>query len=250
MSAAYCEVKIIENAHVTGNIYLMQVSYNGTAKAGQFFMLRTWSINEAPLLSRPISVHNYDESAHILSFLYEDRGIGTSKLASAKSGDMIALTGASGNGFDIDNLNGKIALVGGGIGTAPLLLLAKKLSEKGAAITCLLGFRDDTYLVSEFAKYGEVKIATDKGTTGHKGFVTDLLVPESYDAVCVCGPEIMMEKTARMCMAKNVKVYVSRESKMACGVGACLGCTCKTKSGGKSVCKDGPVFEGGEIYDT
>lgn len=249
MSAAYCEVKILSNSHVAANIYLMTAAYSGKADAGQFFMLRNWDANEAPLLSRPISVHSYDEKAGIISFLYEEKGIGTAKLKSAKSGDTLSLTGPSGNGFCLDNLNGKIALVGGGIGTAPLLLLAKRLHEKGARVTCLLGFRDETYQIKEFEKYAEVKIATDKGTFGHKGFVTDLLCPKEYDAVCVCGPEIMMEKTAKMCMAQGVKVYVSRESKMACGVGACLGCTCKTKNGGKSVCKDGPVFEGGEIYD-
>lgn len=249
MSAAYCEVKILSNSHVEGNIYLMTAAYNGKASAGQFFMLRTWGINEAPLLSRPISVHDFDEKSGIISFLYEEKGIGTSKLKAAKIGDLVFLTGPSGNGFNLEALQGKIALVGGGIGTAPLLYLAKKLNEKGVEVTCLLGFRDETYNISEFEKYSVVKIATDKGTFGHKGFVTELLCPEDYSAVCVCGPEIMMKKTAEICMAKGVTVYVSRESKMACGVGACLGCTCKTKNGGKSICKDGPVFEGGEIYD-
>ena len=83
---------------------------------------------------------------------------------------------------------------------------------------------------------------------GHHGFVTDLLDPEQFDVVYTCGPEIMMEKVARMCLAKGVRVYVSKEAKMACGLGACLGCTCKSKNGGVSVCKDGPVFEGSVFY--
>lgn len=85
--------------------------------------------------------------------------------------------------------------------------------------------------------------------TGHHGFVTDLLDPAKYTAVCTCGPEIMMEKVAKMCLRAGVRVYVSREAKMACGVGACLGCTCKSKNGGVSVCKDGPVFEGSVLYE-
>lgn len=253
MSASYCKTKIIENKPLSDNIYLMVVALGDNEPkpiCGQFYMLRNWPQTDAPLLSRPISVHYFDEEKQEIYFLYEKRGNGTQKLAQALAGDEIELTGPSGNGFDVQKLSGKIALVGGGIGTAPLLQLAKDLTRNGAEVTCLLGFRDFAYQIKEFEKHCvQVKIATDKGSFGHKGFVTDLLNPQDFDAVCVCGPEIMMEKTARMCMAKNVPVYVSKEGKMACGVGACLGCTCKTKNGGKSVCKDGPVFEGSEIYD-
>ena len=108
----------------------------------------------------------------------------------------------------------------------------------------------EPYRVDAFsAACRSVHIATDSGRHGHHGFVTDLLDPAKYTAVCTCGPEIMMEKVAKMCLRAGVRVYVSREAKMACGVGACLGCTCKSKNGGVSVCKDGPVFEGSVLYE-
>ena len=142
-----------------------------------------------------------------------------------------------------------MALAGGGIGTAPLLQLAKELKNAGAEVHFFAGFRDEPYRLAAFAAVCDnVQIATDTGRVGHHGFVTDLLDPEQFDVVYTCGPEIMMEKVARMCLAKGVRVYVSKEAKMACGLGACLGCTCKSKNGGVSVCKDGPVFEGSVFY--
>ena len=150
----------------------------------------------------------------------------------------------------LGTLGGAVALVGGGIGTAPLLQLAAELAAQGVDVDLYAGFRDEPYRVDAFsAACRSVHIATDSGRHGHHGFVTDLLDPAKYTAVCTCGPEIMMEKVAKMCLRAGVRVYVSREAKMACGVGACLGCTCKSKNGGVSVCKDGPVFEGSVLYE-
>ena len=133
---------------------------------------------------------------------------------------------------------------------APLLQLAAELAAQGVDVDLYAGFRDEPYRVDAFsAACRSVHIATDSGRHGHHGFVTDLLDPAKYTAVCTCGPEIMMEKVAKMCLRAGVRVYVSREAKMACGVGACLGCTCKSKNGGVSVCKDGPVFEGSVLYE-
>ena len=115
------------------------------------------------------------------------------------------------------------------------------------------GFRDEPYRVDAFsAACRSVHIATDSGRHGHHGFVTDLLDPAKYTAVCTCGPEIMMEKVAKMCLRAGVRVYVSREAKMACGVGACLGCACKTKDKNgdpqiSRVCLNGPVFDAKEV---
>ena len=123
-------------------------------------------------------------------------------------------------------------------------------AAQGVDVDLYAGFRDEPYRVDAFsAACRSVHIATDSGRHGHHGFVTDLLDPAKYTAVCTCGPEIMMEKVAKMCLRAGVRVYVSREAKMACGVGACLGCTCKSKNGGVSVCKDGPVFEGSVLYE-
>ena len=152
-----------------------------------------------------------------------------------------------GNGFDLEQDLGKTALVCGGIGTAPMVEVAKRLRAKDGnkLIDVYAGFRDNIYLKEELDKYANnVNITTNTGKYGHKGFVTDILKPEEYDTVLCCGPEIMMKKVIEMCKEKNVKIYVSMEKHMACGVGACLVCTCKTKEGNKRTCKDGPVFDG------
>ena len=110
------------------------------------------------------------------------------------------------------------------------------------------GFRDDIYLIDKLNDYvNECNVSTNSGKHGHKGFVTDLLKAEEYDTVLCCGPEIMMKKVVDMCKKAGTKVYVSMEKHMACGVGACLVCTCKTKDGNKRTCKDGPVFDGNYV---
>ena len=128
-----------------------------------------------------------------------------------------------------------------------MLEVAKKLRENNNAskLDLYAGFRDEVYLIEEIKEYAdEVFLTTNTGKYGHKGFVTDVLKPEDYDVVLCCGPEIMMKKVIEMCKEKNVKIQVSMEKHMACGVGACLVCTCKTKDGHKRTCKDGPVFDG------
>ena len=140
--------------------------------------------------------------------------------------------------------------MGGGIGTAPLFYLAEQLTAQGAQVECLLGFRDEPYRLAHFAGGGRrVRIATDTGSYGHHGFVTELLQPQNYDVVYICGPEPMMRATVQKCLAAGTKCYVSMERKMACGLGACLGCTCKTEKGALvCICKEGPVFEGGVFF--
>ena len=206
MPAANYNAAVLANGAAGENVMLLTARWDETTPApacGQFYMLRAWKAEEAPLLSRPISVHRFDREKKEISFLYEVRGTGTQKLAAL--------------GVDVD---------------------------------LYAGFRDEPYRVDAFsAACRSVHIATDSGRHGHHGFVTDLLDPAKYTAVCTCGPEIMMEKVAKMCLRAGVRVYVSREAKMACGVGACLGCTCKSKNGGVSVCKDGPVFEGSVLYE-
>ena len=252
MQAQLCKTVVLDNATVAHDIKMLTVQYDARWQnpvAGQFYMLRCWGADEAPLLSRPISVHDYDDAAGTLTFLYQIKGIGTEKLAALKEGSVLTLTGPSGNGFMPEKLHGKIALVGGGIGTAPLLQLAHTLADQGETVDFYGGWRDEPYRTDAFAEVcRKVTIATDKGTVGVKGFVTDIVPYAEYDAVCVCGPEVVMQKAASYCRQANVPCYVSKEAKMACGVGACLGCTCKTKNGGKSVCKDGPVFAASEVY--
>lgn len=256
MPAANFEASILSNANVNDHIWHMTVQWDAATpapKAGQFYMLRAWPQTEPPLLSRPISVHAFDAQSGVLEFLYEVRGTGTQKLAALQAGGSLALTGPVGNGFPVNALRGKVALVGGGIGTAPLLQLAKELYAAGVQVDYYAGFRTLPVCIEAFEPYcARMELATESGAAGYRGYVTDLLDVTMYDAICTCGPEIMMEKVARMAMEQHVRVYVSKEAKMACGVGACLGCTCMGAGAaagtGLSVCKDGPVFEGGLVY--
>ena len=223
----------------------MVVEDKNEIRAGQFYMLK---LNGATLLPRPISI--CEKGAGNITFVYAVVGTGTKEFSNLKKDDYINLTGPLGNGFDTNENLGRVALVSGGIGTAPMLELAKKLRNKDdhMIIDLYAGFRDDIYLIDDLKQYvNEVYVTTDTGKHGHKGFVTELLKPENYDTVLCCGPEVMMKKVIEMCKAKGVKVYVSMEKHMACGVGACLVCTCKTKDGNKRTCKDGPVFDGNYV---
>lgn len=242
MAITYRSAKVISNKEISKDIYKLVVEDKSEIKAGQFYMLK---LNGATLLPRPISI--CEKSGDELTFLYAVVGTGTKEFAGLKENDEINLTGPLGNGFDLDKNYGKVALVAGGIGTAPMFELAKRLRAKNnnEVIDLYCGFRDDVYLVDDFKPYvNEIKVSTNTGSHGHKGFVTELINVEKYDTVLCCGPEVMMKKVIEMCKEKNVKVYVSMEKHMACGVGSCLVCTCKTKEGNKRTCKDGPVFDG------
>jgi dihydroorotate dehydrogenase electron transfer subunit len=232
--------KIISNKKLSEDFYLMKVEENNSAKMGQFYMLRAW--NDFPVLSRPISVYDADE--HSVSFLYKVVGQGTEIFAALKHGDEITLQGPLGNGFP--NVKGKIALVGGGVGIAPLYLTAKTLMKNNPEniIDIYLGFSDQVVLIEEFDKVSR-ELIVDVG-----GFITERIIPKDYDFIFSCGPEIMMKALYAKCIFddRRKSVYVSMENRMACGIGACLVCTCKNKSGNKKACKDGPVFPADEVY--
>lgn len=233
--------KITENQAIADKIFRLSVEFEGEINPGQFFMLKT--TDNAFLLPRPISVHDNCESRAI--FLYRAEGSGTTKISTMKAGDELQLFGPLGNGFDTDKLNGRIAVVGGGIGTAPLLYLTKKLQNNADVY---LGFKDCVYTVEEFKKFASnVLITTEDGSYGEKGYVTDYIDYGAYDAVVTCGPEIMMNKIMAECKKNNIACYVSLERRMACGIGACLGCAVMTKKGNKRACKDGPVFFSEEL---
>jgi dihydroorotate dehydrogenase electron transfer subunit len=225
----------------------MQVPFDGEIRAGQFFMLRAG--NAATLLPRPISVCDYDRERGILTFLYQVVGRGTAELAALPPGGELTLTGPLGNGFPLETLAGKIALVGGGIGLAPLLLTARELREQGCKVTSLVGFRDTPFLLDELRQSCDsVEIATESGRVGVKGYVTALLHPQNYDTILCCGPQPMMKAVTALAMEAATPIYVSLENKMACGIGGCLVCTCTDKDGkNRRTCVDGPVFRGEEI---
>lgn len=234
---------VIENKQISNNIYRISAEFKSEIKPGQFFMLKT--LDNSFLLPRPISVN--DVNGNIVSFLYRIEGQGTKKISSLCANDEIQLFGPLGNGFDTEELKGKIAVIGGGIGIAPLLYLSKKLGKRADVY---LGYKDleNMYIVEEFKSFvDKTVIVTEDGSFGEKGFVTDYVLYDKYDAVVTCGPEIMMNKIVNNCRINNIKCYISLERRMACGMGACLGCTVETKDGNKRACKDGPVFNSEEL---
>ena len=233
--------EILQNERVNEDFYLMKVKEKIQAAMGQFYMLRAW--NEYPVLSRPISV--FDADPETVSFLYKVVGKGTEIFAELKAGDEITLDGPHGNGFP--EVKGKVALVGGGVGIAPLYLTAKTLKklDPDTTVDIYLGFSGEPILTDRYEQ------VADKVTVNVGGFVTDDIDPCQYDYIMTCGPEIMMKVLYKKCkdMKAAAPVYVSMENRMACGIGACLVCTCKTSNGNRRACKDGPVMLGNEVFD-
>ena len=233
--------EILQNEQVSDDFYLMKVKKENQAAMGQFYMLRAW--NEYPVLSRPISV--FDADPETVSFLYKVVGKGTEIFTKLKAGDEITLDGPHGNGFP--EVKGKIALVGGGVGIAPLYLTAKTLKklDPDTKVDIYLGFSGQPILTDRY------EAVADQVKVNVGGFVKDDIDPREYDFILTCGPEIMMKVLYRKCRDLKAKapVYVSMENRMACGIGACLVCTCKTSKGNRRACKDGPVMLGNEVFD-
>ena len=221
MRAACCEATVLRNEVIAPDIRLLTVVWpdrDHAPHAGQFFTLRSWGADEAPFLSRPISVHRWNPDSSTIEFLYQVVGEGTEKIAQLKMKDTFQLT--------------------------------RELAAAGVKPDVFFGFRDAPYCMEEYREIANlVKVSTDTGAVGFHGFVTQLYDPADYDVVLVCGPTVMMKNAARLCAEKGTPCFVSMEKKMACGIGACLGCTCETKGGeGKSVCKNGPVFDATEVF--
>lgn len=241
----YNVCKVIDNKKISEGIFKLSVEGKFEAKPGQFYMLRCW--DKEPLLWRPISIHNISENS--IEFLYQLVGDGTKLISKLEPGDDVKVVGPLGNGFNLDEIKGKVAVVSGGIGVAPMRYLVENIKRyTDASVDMFAGFRDDVYGIKEIEEQEiEVKVSTEDGSVGHKGFVTALFDPKDYDLVLCCGPEVMMYNVIKLCREAGTKVYISEEKKMACGIGACLVCTCKTVNGNKRTCKDGPVFNGAEI---
>lgn len=195
-------------------------------------------------LRRPISIYSYD--TNYLIIVFKTVGGGTHALVGAKTGDVLDVLMPLGNGFDVRRAGKKPLLVGGGIGTPPLYGLAERLVDMGITPEVITGFngRDDIILTNEFKALGINPIVTTAdGSSGIKGLVTDAMDRVDFDYVYACGPEPML----RAVYEKSPDGQFSFEARMACGFGACMGCTCETKYGYKRICKDGPVLYKEEI---
>ena len=243
---------VIQNEPLGDGIYEMvlnSASVAATALPGQFLHIK---INSSlyPLMRRPISIHCVDRNQGRISILYHVRGIGTESLSKMATGSTLDILGPLGKGFPVCK-GQRCAVVGGGIGIAPLLELAKELDGGDA----YLGFRDHVYKTAEFEKLcASVYVATENGTTGYEGYVTDLLEKNitRYDVVYSCGPKPMLQRVMALCLKNGVECYVSLEERMGCGIGACLVCACKVLGEDgqwhhRKACKDGPVFNAREV---
>ena len=241
----FYQAKITLHKKIAPDIFILEVaSPEEERKAGQFYMLKGWE-KEMPLM-RPVSI--FKSSATHLTFLYKVVGHGTEYLSMMKKGSMISLLGPLGNGFPCEELHGKVALVGGGVGIPPLLETSKKLSAQGVSVDLYLGYKKEIFCYEDFVDYcNNIFIASELGNEGYKGFITDIIQYEKYNAVLTCGPEVMMKKIREACLSKNIPVWLSMEKRMACGIGACLVCNCETKYGMVRCCKDGPVFKGEDL---
>lgn len=226
-------------------VWLDAPAIAGLARPGQFVMVRCGESHD-PLLRRPLSIHRVDNTGGV-ALLFEVVGRGTSWLSQRAPGDFVDLVGPLGNGFSMKPAADQLLLVAGGIGIAPLAFLAQEAAGLGRTVTVLQGAQRASLLYpgSQLPNGISIVKATEDGSEGRKGLVTDLVgeFAGHADQVFACGPVCMYKAMARLDCLKEKSVQVSLEERMACGVGACYGCTLKTRLGPKQVCQDGPVFE-------
>lgn len=254
--------KVISNRHLFGSLYLMELSCPFVAAnimGGQFVHMEIPD-REAHILRRPFSVFARDEEAGTIEILYQVLGAGTEAMATWEPGFETRMIGCIGRGWEAPYTTERALIVGGGVGAAPLYLLARELMEADVEVDVILGAATEGALVCR-ARYEQAcgkppVCSTDDGTFGRAGFAT-VLVEEAlakaaeegrpYDYAAVCGPEPFMRACARLLHDAGVHTQVSMEKRMACGIGACLSCVVRTISGKQRACVDGPVFEAEDI---
>jgi dihydroorotate dehydrogenase electron transfer subunit len=233
---------ILANEPLAPGVFRLDVTGAPPGRAGQFYMLRLPGVQD-PFLSRPISIFEVNPASETLSFVVQAAGRGTAMLTALLPGQPLEVQGPYGNGFPLEN--GRAVLVGGGVGAAPLFQLAKELraANPNRRIDAFLGFRETAYLADAFERVAD-RVQVNVG-----GIVTEAVDFSLDTAYYACGPLPMLRAACAAAKAADAKLYVSLEKRMACGVGACLGCTCKTTHGNKRICKDGPVFAYQEVAD-
>ncbi len=234
--------EITENVPLTENVYKMVLRGDVSAitAPGQFVNIQL----DGLYLRRPISV--CDVSGDGLTIIYKVVGKGTAKLSQMQRGSLDLLTGL-GNGYDLSCAGDRPVLLGGGVGVPPMYLLAKRLLAEGKQVQVILGFntQKEVFYEKEFRELGaQVTVTTVDGSYGTQGFVTDVLKDMDYTYFYTCGPEPMLKAVYR---ASQTSGQMSFEKRMGCGFGACMGCSCKTITGYKRICKEGPVMRKEEI---
>lgn len=231
-----------ENTPLTDNVYKMILTgdCSDITAPGQFVNIKI----DGLFLRRPISV--CDRTDNELTIIYKVVGKGTEMMSQMPKGTVLDVLTGLGNGYDLTLCGEKPLLLGGGVGVPPMYMLAKQLIEQGKSVSVILGFntKSEVFYESEFKTLGcDVTVITVDGSYGKKGFVTDAL-PENYSYFYCCGPEPMLKAVFK---ATETSGQFSFEERMGCGFGACMGCSCKTITGYKRICKDGPVMKKEEI---
>ncbi|MBU9746704.1 dihydroorotate dehydrogenase electron transfer subunit [Diplocloster agilis] len=246
------EALVLSQGEIAKDIYdlwIKQPEIAGAARPGQFVMI--YCEDNSRLLPRPISICEVNAEKGHLRLVYRIAGEGTAEFSKLVSADRVKVMGPLGNGFPLSTK--KAILVGGGIGIPPMLELARRLKGEKQIV---LGYRDERFLDKDLERFGRVWIATEDGSAGTKGTVIDAIKEHKLEAevIYACGPTPMLKALQKYAIVHNIECYLSLEERMACGIGACLACVCKsvgrdehTNVHNKRVCKDGPVFEAREV---
>lgn len=245
---------VLSQERISDGIYSMWIETEdiaGQAVPGQF--ISVYSKDGSRMLPRPISICEIDREKNKIRIVYRVAGKGTAEFSGYKAGDRIDILGPLGNGFPSDN-DGFMLAIGGGIGVPPMLEVIKEYKGRKTAV---LGYRDNNlFLKDEFDKYSDVVIATEDGSIGTKGNVLDAVKENSLkpDIIYACGPAPMLKAVKKYAMENGIRAWISLEEKMACGIGACLACICKSKEidehsqvNNKRICREGPVFSADEV---
>ncbi|MDD6202605.1 MAG: dihydroorotate dehydrogenase electron transfer subunit [Lachnospiraceae bacterium] len=255
-----CAGNVISMQEPAPDIFDMWVETELAKEAGAGQFVGVFPMGESTLLPRPISICEVDKEKKAIRLVFRVAGKGTGEFSHYKPGRRVMLLGVLGNGYPLSPATGKkILLLGGGIGIPPILQLAKQLRENeiNAEITIAVGYRNsDLFLKEDLEQYGKVLVATEDGSIGTKGNVLDAVRENSVEAqiIYACGPLMMLKAIKQYAEEKEILAYISLEERMACGVGACLGCVCKTTKkdahshvNNARICTDGPVFEAKEV---
>ena len=235
--------EILSNTALTDSVYKMVLAGDTSAitAAGQFVNIQL----DGMFLRRPFSVCDYDEKT--LTIVYKVVGKGTEAMSAMTAGKKLDILTGLGNGYDLSMSGDRPVLLGGGVGVPPMYNLAKKLLAQSKEVTVILGFntKSEIFYEEEFKNLGcNVIVATADGSYGVKGFATTPLADLHYTYFYTCGPEPMLKAVYK---ATSTSGQMSFEERMGCGFGACMGCSCKTLTGYKRICKDGPVMKKEEI---
>lgn len=247
------DFELISNTKITEDYFVLDLLAPGTLPEilpGQFVQLRVDNDRDT-FLRRPISVYDLDYENNTIRLLIKKVGSGTRAMARLIAGQKVNLVYPLGNSFNLDAQGKKSLLVGGGVGVAPLMLLARMMKQRSFDFKLLLGYQSAEHIVEKdrYELFGDVLICTEDGSEGFKGLLTvhPELLADDYDRIYCCGPELMMKAVAAIALAKNKFCEVSLENTMACGYGVCLCCVVETHRGNICTCTEGPVFNINEL---